>query len=114
MGLFGNRQRETIQVRFVDSTTGKVFAESKLPIDRLPASFEAQTTLHLGDDDWDVVEARPVTAAEFGRTGELVLVLSKLKIAQVDPSEMLFSLPTITGEALPPIAEGTSKLGANV
>src|SRR6185312_5166888 len=114
MGLFGNRRRETIHVPFVDWATGKVFAETQMPLDRLPESFEARTTLHLGNDDWDVVEARPMTAAEFGRTGELVLILNKVRIDQLDPSEILFSLSTITGEGLPPIAEGTSKLRADV
>jgi hypothetical protein len=71
--------------------------------------------MHLREQDWTVIEARPVTAAEFGRTGQLVLIMRKANpVTLVDPSEILFSLPTITNDALPPVAPGSSKLNQDV
>ncbi|HEX5245328.1 MAG TPA: hypothetical protein VFW23_18850 [Tepidisphaeraceae bacterium] len=52
-----------------------------------------------------------MTAAEFRKTGKLLIVLSKIEM--VDVSELLFSLPTVSGDGLPPIAPGTSKLGTD-
>src|SRR6201989_1839604 len=78
MGLFGKKSDDIIEVQFFDLATGKLFAQSKMPIRQLPESFEASTTLHLANADWSVVEARPMTAAEFGRTGKLVLIFSKI------------------------------------
>jgi hypothetical protein len=104
---------DVVHVRFFDSENGQCFGERDLPVERLPESFEADTTLHLGDEDWSVVEARPMTAAEFRRAGELVLILRKVKIGTIDPNEVLFTLSTIC-DALPPIAEGSSKLGKQV
>lgn len=91
-----------------------MFAESRMPAGKLRGSFEASTTLHLRDEDWKVVEARPMTAREYRKTGKLVLILAKLTKGFVDPSTILFSLPTIVNDALPAIAPGTSKQALDV
>jgi lysophospholipase L1-like esterase len=70
MGLFRRNSHDIIHVRYLDAANGKVFAQVKLPISKLPESFEASTTLHRGEEDWQVIEARPVTAAEFRRAGD--------------------------------------------
>jgi hypothetical protein len=106
-------QAAVIEVCFVDVATGKEFARSKMPPERLPASFESQTTMHLKSGDWDVIEARPMLADEFRKSGKLVLLLRKVKIERVDLKDVLFSLPTISNE-LPPVIEGSSKLGKNI
>jgi hypothetical protein len=104
-----------IHVEFFDHATGEVFTQTDLPVERLPESFEADTTMHLGEQDWNAIEARPVTAAAFRRTGKLMLILRKANpVTMVDPSTILFSLPTITNDALPPIAAGSSKLDRDV
>ncbi|MDB5322508.1 MAG: hypothetical protein JWN40_4139 [Phycisphaerales bacterium] len=106
---------DAIRVEFFDHATGQCFAQTDLPLDRLPESFEANTTMHLGDQDWNVIEARPMTATEFRRTGTLILIMRMAPpVTLIDPSAILFSLPTITNDALPPIAPGSSKLGADV
>lgn len=116
MRFFGKKmdRHAVIHVQFTDAATGKVFAQSQMPAAQLPESFEAATTVHRPDGDWSVVEARPITSAEFCRTGKLVLILRKITTESIDPSKILFSLPAITGDALPPIAAGTSKLGGEV
>jgi hypothetical protein len=110
----GIQDAGAVHVVFYDEATGKAFAETVISGERLPESFEARTTMHLGKDDWTVVEARPVTAAEFRRTGELVLIVRKANpVVMIDPGEVLFSLPTIN-DYLPGIAPGSSKLNQDV
>jgi hypothetical protein len=100
-----------IQVTFIDTATGKPFATVTLPADHLPQSFEAETTFHLGDEDWSVVKADPMTAEEFIQTGKLTITLSKL--FSIDPKKILYTLPTIC-DAIPAIAEGSTKLRKRV
>jgi len=111
MPFFRKKMHDRIEVHFVDSATGQVFLKSLMSVERLPQNFEASTTLHLKDQDWSVVEARPMTAAEYRKSGKLLIVLNKIE--KIDPSEILFSLPTVAGDALPPIAPSTTKLDAN-
>ncbi len=100
-----------IQVTFIDTATGKPFATVALPADHLPQSFEAETTFHLGDEEWSVAQADPMTAAEFIQTGQLTVTLAK--ISRVNPQDILYSLPTIC-DAIPAIAEGSTKLRKRV
>ena len=44
-----------------------------LPIANLPETFELETTLHLGDNEWTVVSAEPRTKLEFASSGKLIL-----------------------------------------
>jgi len=114
MGLFGKKDHPVIEVRYFDRATGKVLARSMMSAEKLPASFEASTTAHMRDQDWSIFEARPMTAAEFRRSGKLVLVLARTEKGFADPSTILFSMPTITNDAVLAVAPGTSKLGASV
>ena len=99
-----------IHVWFIDEKTGEPFAQTQSPIEQLPQSFEASTTLRLGDGSYQVVSATPVTAREFGESGKLRLVLRRQEVTKMDPRKILFSLPTLS-EEMPGIAEGTTKLG---
>jgi hypothetical protein len=56
MGPSDTQDHAVIHVQFFDWSTGNIFAESHVPVGQLPESFEARTTLHLGKDDWSVVE----------------------------------------------------------
>jgi hypothetical protein len=73
-----------VRVTLIDVATGQIFGRSDLPIDQLPVRFEASTTLHLGNQDWHVEKAEPMTADEFGHTGMLTLTLSK--VTYMDPN----------------------------
>lgn len=85
-----------VDVTFLDADSGQTIMKLKLPARQLPESFATDTTLDLGQDDWQVVEARPVTATEFIAKGALTLRLRKLQ--KIDPREILFSLPTVADE----------------
>lgn len=111
--MFWNRKRATIRVEFVDNATKAVFAQTDISPESLPASFEAETTMHLGDQDWLVVSATPMTSAEFRKSGHLRLVMDRVKRTTIDPSKLLFSIPTIS-DRLPAPAEGTTKIGRRV
>ncbi|MEO8702253.1 MAG: hypothetical protein ABI867_19570 [Kofleriaceae bacterium] len=88
-----------VHVSFVNAATNELFGEVDLPIERLPETFEHDTTMHLGDADWTVERAEPGTRTEFAETGTLRLTMRKIE--HLDPKTILFSLPTIEN-ALPP------------
>jgi hypothetical protein len=85
-----------IHVTFIDASAQRPFAQSDVPLDRLPETFALDTTMHLGDDDWRVVKAEPITAAEFAQTGNLALTMAKVQ--HVSPKDILFTLPTLNND----------------
>lgn len=82
-----------IRVVLVDAADGAELVRSDVPAADLPDSFDADTTLTLGDAQWSVERAEPPTAAGFRETGTLTLALRRVEL--VDPRDLLFSLPTI-------------------
>jgi hypothetical protein len=105
MGWF---KKDTVQVEFVDADTGAAFAQSDIPLAQLPESFELETTMHLGDEEWSVVDAAPKHSTEFAKTGSLRLTLRRAQ--HIDPANLLFSLPTIN-DAIPGLDESSSRTG---
>jgi hypothetical protein len=101
----------TIETFFIDAATGDAIGQTDVPAEQLPASFNSRTTLHIGDEDWHVLKAEPVTAEEFLRTGRLVLTLQK--IVTVPAKDLLFSLPTIC-DVIPAVLPGSTKRGKHV
>ncbi|WP_425616184.1 hypothetical protein NA78x_006123 [Anatilimnocola sp. NA78] len=94
--------KNRILVTFIDSENDEPLGEIKLPPEQLPESFVEETTLHLNDEDWLVVSAEPATRAEYSQTKKLTLHLRRVE--QMDPSNILYSLPSITNE-LPPCGD---------
>lgn len=92
----------TIQVELIDEATQQLIARAELPAEQLPDSFEASTTLHLGEADWHVSSASAMTRAEYVAAGRLRLALRRIE--RVDPSKILYSLPTLENE-LPALRE---------
>jgi len=88
-----------IQVLFFEVGAVKPFAQSELPVEQLPDTFQIETTLHIGNDDWMVSEAIPSSKAEFRKTGKVTIRLFKPTKLTVPPSTILYSLPTITDDA---------------
>ena len=78
-----------VTVEFIDEADGAVFASSIMPVDDLPDSFEIDTTLHLGESDWSVVRAEPLTKKDFSKTGKLRIRLRKIET--MDPNAIGFS-----------------------
>jgi hypothetical protein len=84
-----------VLVTLIDDSTGAAFATTKMPPADLPESFAIATTLHLGEADWFVVHAMPLTRDEYAKSGSLTLRLRKaetipaeaIKCSQVDITE---------------------------
>jgi hypothetical protein len=91
--LAGVTDEQLIRVVFVDAADGAEFGRAEVAADELPDSFEAGTTLTLAGTDWSVADAEPPISADFRATGTLRLTLRR--IDQLDPEDLLFSLPTI-------------------
>jgi hypothetical protein len=97
LDLFKKRPTEpTIRVQYVDAAGNSVLGYCNMPVSRLPESFALQTTVSIQDHQWSVVSAEPTEKADFLKTGQLRLVLSRL--TSVDPKDILFSLPTISND----------------
>ncbi|GCE31182.1 hypothetical protein KDA_66660 [Dictyobacter alpinus] len=101
----------TIETIFIDNSTGQVFGKAEMPVENLPQSFALDTTMHIGDEDWTVANAEPMTAEEFMRTGKLVLTLQK--VVKVPAKDILFTLPTLCDE-IPPVLAGSTKQGKHI
>ncbi len=97
MFSFG-KDHKAIDVRFYEGNSEKPFAQSNIPVEQLPDTFEIDTTMHLGDDDWRVLGAEPPQKTQFKKSGKLSLYLSKVEIKNIDPNELLYSLPTISND----------------
>lgn len=107
---FGEKEERpnVIEVSLIDAASGRPFATTALPAEQLPETFELDTTMHVGSDDWQVEKAEPIDRAGYVEAGQLTLVLRKVE--EIDPSKILFSLPTIEN-ALPPMREPDSSPG---
>jgi hypothetical protein len=94
---------EKVHVTFIDEATGRIIKVADMAPDDLPESFQVDTTLHLGDIDWSVVRAIPVTRAESSQSKKLKLYVRKVE--KMDPSKILFSMPSIC-DLIPPLGSG--------
>ena len=70
---------EKVHVTFIDEATGRIIKVADMAPDDLPESFQVDTTLHLGDIDWSVVRAIPVTRAESSQSKKLKLYVRKVE-----------------------------------
>ncbi len=87
-----------VKVTFIDAATNQPFAVTEMPAEDLPETFELDTTLHLGDEDWSVVNAQPRLRADYAKSNSLTLVLHRIEY--VATKDILFTLPSIC-EAIP-------------
>ena len=79
-----------IRVVFVDAMTGQEISRTRMPLSRLPQTFEIATTVQIGADAWSIVGAEPPTAAEFAASGRVRLLLARGWL--VPSNEILYSL----------------------
>lgn len=91
-----------VKVTFIDDATGNSVGVTELPPNDLPETFELDTTLHIGADDWSVIHAEPKTRDRFAKTKSLTLRIRRLE--KVDPRTILFSLPSIC-DFIPPLVD---------
>ena len=85
-----------IEIAFIDEASGSEIARTLLDPEQLPETFAISTTLTLGEGEWVVAAAEPVTRSEIERAGRVRLTLRKKHPATtVDPRAIHFSMPTI-------------------
>ena len=85
-----------MEITFIDDASGLVVARTVLEPEQLPETFAISTTITLGDDDWRVVAADPVTRSEIEHVGSVRLtVRKKLPATMINPRTIQFSMPTI-------------------
>src|SRR4030095_9803065 len=95
-GLF----KKTVSVTFVDDATGSPFAQSEMPLDQLPDTFEGHhTDLEIKGRKYFVLGAEPESKGEFAKSRQLTVRLRAVEAIDLD--KILFSLPPICGDALP-------------
>lgn len=82
-----------VNVYFIDDSTGEAFATTEMRPEDLPETFDMDTTMHIGEEDWSVVEANPPTRAEFAEAGNLVLRIRLVE--KIATKDIQFSLPSI-------------------
>jgi hypothetical protein len=98
---------DELEVVFVDGDTGVRVGMTRLPRDRVPQSFDRDTTVNIGATTWMVDRADPSTAGDVALADKLVLTVRR--VGQVPAADILYSLPTIC-DALP----GTVGSGAGI
>ena len=98
MGLFDKifGKSNTIKVQFFDSSNGNLIGVSEIPPEQLPETFEIQTTMHLNDEDWTIVEAILPHSREFLESKNLTLKMRKVE--KMNPNDLWFTTPTISNE----------------
>jgi hypothetical protein len=97
--MFGFKKKSpSVDVEFYEQGKVEPFSRTSLPIERLPDTFEIETTLNIRGEEWMVSNARPATKEEFRKTGRVQVFLYKPVIGQMPPGDILFSLPTISDD----------------
>ncbi|MBS2030510.1 MAG: hypothetical protein JST54_21590 [Deltaproteobacteria bacterium] len=93
----------TIRLTLIDLSSGERSQTYDLPPEALPDAFSPGMAVELGAREWRIERAEPPTRAEWDAKGSLELFVREL--VPLDPSKILFSLPTIE-DALPPTQPG--------
>lgn len=84
---------EVVLVRFFEVGARELMGESRMPLERLPQTFAVETELDMPSGKFLVVKADPAHKDQFQKSGVLDLYLQRAEV--MDPSRILFSLPTL-------------------
>ena len=82
-----------IEVTFIDELTDESLGVTQIPANNLPDLFERDTTINLSGADWHVLNARPKTRAQYTKSQQLILWIRRIE--QLNPQQLLYSLPSI-------------------
>jgi len=87
-----------IKIAFIDDATGESIAVTEMPTSDLPESFVVDTTLHIGNEEWSIVDAQPMTRDAYTKSKTLTLRLRRIELMAL--GDILYSLPSIC-DAIP-------------
>jgi hypothetical protein len=82
-----------IEVTFIDDLTGESLGTTHIPANNLPDVFERNTTIDLSHADWQVMNARPKTRAQYTKSKSLILWIRRIE--KINSNDILYSLPSI-------------------
>jgi hypothetical protein len=82
-----------IEVTFIDELTEESLGVTQIAANNLPDVFEKDTTINLSGVDWNVLNSRPKTRAQYTKSKQLILWIRR--VDEADDSDMLYSLPSI-------------------
>ncbi len=82
-----------VQLTVINADDGKVIVKSAQRPEDIPERFDKFTTIHLGELEFQVVEADPLDRLSYTKSGKLMLKVRKVET--MCSKDILFSLPTI-------------------
>lgn len=80
-----------IEVTFIDELTDESLGVTQIPANNLPDVFERDTTINLSGVDWNVLNSRPKTRAQYTKSKQLILWIRRVK----EISDTVYNLPSI-------------------
>ncbi len=80
-----------IEVTFIDELTDESLGVTQIPANNLPDVFERDTTINLSGVDWNVLNSRPKTRAQYTKSQQLILWIRQVE----DTNDVLYNLPSI-------------------
>jgi hypothetical protein len=80
-----------IEVTFIDELSDRSLGVTQIAANNLPDVFEQNTTINLSGVDWNVLNSRPKTRAQYTKSKQLILWIRRVEAA----SDMLYNLPSI-------------------
>lgn len=101
----GNNIEKNINVNFIDFDSKNLIATSEMSSKSLPSNFEERLVLHFLNDNWEVIEAKPIYSKDFIKEGNLDLFIKKVKIKFTN-NENSFPISTICN-IIPKVVETT-------
>jgi hypothetical protein len=82
-----------IEVTFIDELTEESLGVTQIAANNLPDVFEKDTTINLSGVDWNVLNSRPKTRAQYTKSKQLLLWIRR--VDEDNDDNMLYSLPSI-------------------
>ncbi len=97
-----------IEVTFIDDHTDQSLGVTQIPANNLPDIFERDTTINLSNADWNVLNARPKTRAQYTKSKQLILWIQRIE--EINAADVFYSLPSIC-KTVPEIISNRSLTG---
>jgi hypothetical protein len=82
-----------IEVTFIDELTDESLGVTQIAANNLPDVFEQDTTINLSGVDWNVLNSRPKTRAQYTKSKQLILWIRRVE--EISDSDILYNLPSI-------------------
>lgn len=80
-----------IEVTFIDELSDKSLGVTQIAANNLPDVFERDTTINLSGVDWNVLNSRPKTRAQYTKSRQLILWIRRVE----GTSDIRYNLPSI-------------------